>query len=594
MALCFVIHGRMVQKFIGWERMKLDLKFSPKTIGPDLGSGLTVALISIPEGMAYAMVAGVDPIYGLYTGMVTTIVAALTGSTSLMIVTLTNALALVTADALASLGPDVDPIRAMFTLTFLVGAIMFLLGILRLGSVIRFVSAEVMSGFVFATALLIVLGQYDELVGYASTLDANKLVKAIDITLHISEWDWPTVIVGIGSIIVLLLLKRIRAIKKFADVFIIILSSVFVILAGWATVELVGDIADVPRGLEALPTPVLPDFSAIPALMAAAVAAAVVGLAESSGAGASYPNPDESKSDMSQDFSAQGLGNLIGSFFQAMPAGGSLSRTGINAGGGALTHWSGVFAGLSLALVLVLFGNLTELIPMTGLAALLIVIGFEVMIKESRILREASRLDRAAAIVSVIVIVIAVLNDLTVAIFAGVFLSLLLFTFKAVSHITAVRIVLREDGRFEKTSVPEELPSNEVTALEILGTIYFATVYSFDDIVPDYRETKNAVLIIQMRERQAIDETTIEFVEKMVPKLHATGNQFMVCGITDAVLEQVKVTAAYDVIGAENFFLSRPIIGASLEEAWTAAEKWIAEQQELESTSEEESSESPH
>ena len=83
--------------------MKLDLKCSPKTVGPDLGSGLTVALISIPEGMAYAIVAGVDPIYGLYTGMVTTIVGALTGSTSLMIVTLTNAMALVTADALAGL-----------------------------------------------------------------------------------------------------------------------------------------------------------------------------------------------------------------------------------------------------------------------------------------------------------------------------------------------------------------------------------------------------------------------------------------------------------------------------------------------------------
>jgi MFS superfamily sulfate permease-like transporter len=186
------------------------------------------------------MVAGVDPVYGLYTGMVTTIVAALTGSTSLMIVTLTNALALVTADALAGLGADVDPIRAMFTLTFLVGAIMFLLGVLRLGSVIRFVSAEVMSGFVFATALLIVLGQYDELVGYVSTVDANKLIKAVDITLHIGEWDWPTVIVGVGSIIVLVFLKRIKVLEKYADVLIIFLSSVFVFLAGWATVELVG------------------------------------------------------------------------------------------------------------------------------------------------------------------------------------------------------------------------------------------------------------------------------------------------------------------------------------------------------------------
>lgn len=176
-------------------------------------AGLSVALVSIPEGMAYALVAGVDPVYGLYTGMITTIVASLTGSTSLMVVTLTNAMALVTADQLAGLSGDTDPIRAMFTLTLLVGVIMFLLGALKMGSVIRFVSKEVMSGFVFATALLIVLGQYDELVGYASTVDANKLINAIDITLNISNWNVPTTIVGIGCIIILLILKR-TAVKK--------------------------------------------------------------------------------------------------------------------------------------------------------------------------------------------------------------------------------------------------------------------------------------------------------------------------------------------------------------------------------------------
>jgi SulP family sulfate permease len=480
----------------------------------------------------------------------------------------------------------------MFTLTFLVGAIMFLLGVLRLGSVIRFVSAEVMSGFVFATALLIVLGQYDELVGYVSTLDANKLFKAVDITLHIDEWDWPTVIVGLGSIIVLLLLKRIKAIRKYADVLIIFLSSIFVLLVGWATVELVGDIADVPQGLEALPTPVLPDFSAIPALLTAAIAAAVVGLAESSGSGASYPNPDESKSDMSQDFGAQGLGNLAGSFFQGMPAGGSLSRTGINAGGGARTRWSGVYAGLTLALVLVLIGNLTELIPMTGLAALLIVIGFEVMIKESKVLREAYRLDRAAALVAALVVVIAVFNDLTVAIFAGVILSLLLFTFKSVSEIRAVRIIRREDGRFETAQLPEKLPSNEVTVVEILGAVYFASVYSFDDFIPDYQETENAVLIFTMNQRQSIGETTVEFVERVVPKVLASGNRVMICGVTEKVLAQFKLTDAYEMVGEENIFVIGPIVGGSMDAAWTEAEKWIAQQQDLEATSDEGVSES--
>ena len=132
---------------------------SRETLGTNITAGLTVALVSIPEGMAYALVAGVDPIYGLYTGMVTTIVASLGISTTLMIVTLTNALALVTADTLGALSPEIDQATALFTLTFLVGAFMFILGVLRLGSLIRFVAEEVMLGFIFVTAFLIVLGQ---------------------------------------------------------------------------------------------------------------------------------------------------------------------------------------------------------------------------------------------------------------------------------------------------------------------------------------------------------------------------------------------------------------------------------------------------
>jgi len=560
--------------------MKLDLKLSRQTFAPDLSSGLTVALVSIPEGMAYALVAGVDPIYGLYTGMVTTVVASLTGSTSLMIVTLTNALALVTGDALASLNGGIDPITAMFTLTFLVGVIMFLLGILRLGSIIRFVSLEVMSGFVFATALLIVLGQYDELVGYSSTLEeAGKFLKAIDITLHFGQWDLHTALLGVGSIIVLLLMKRMRALAKFADILIIILAGLFVWIIGWASVELVGDIADVPHGLDALPTPVLPDFSLIPALLIPAIAAAVVGLAESSGVGAAYSNPDGSRSNMSQDFTSQGLGNLFGSVFQAMPAGGSLSRTGINAAGGARTRWAGVSAGILMAIVLVFLGNLIEYIPMTALAALLFVIGVEVMIKEGRVLRESWRVDKVATGAAFVTIVVAVSIDLVVAIFAGVVLSLLLYSIEAVSQVRSLRLVRREDGRFEKVPVPKKLPSNETTVIMFHGNVFFATVYSYDDLIPDYRDSQNAALITYLPGRETIDATTIEWYEKSVPKIKAAGNIFILSGVEEPVYDRLKQSEAFELIGEENIFLAQTVIGASLDEALDAAEKWIAANQ---------------
>jgi SulP family sulfate permease len=142
---------------------------------------VTVALVSIAEGMAYALVAGVDPVYGLYAGSVSVLVGSLMASSSMLVITATNALALVAADHIGALGDDVDPATAMFTLTVLVGAVMAGLGLARLGSVVRFISAEVQAGLVAAVALLIVLGQYDELVGYtsdATAMGGGKVIKA--------------------------------------------------------------------------------------------------------------------------------------------------------------------------------------------------------------------------------------------------------------------------------------------------------------------------------------------------------------------------------------------------------------------------------
>jgi sulfate permease, SulP family len=558
------------------ERYIRDLKFSRATLVADAMAGLTVAFVTIPSGMAYALVAGVNPVYGLYSGMVSTIVASLTVRSSLMVVTLTNALALVTADQLQLLGSDVDPVRAMFTLTLLTGAIMFVLGLLRLGSVIRFVCKEVMSGFVFATALLIALGQYKDLVGYTSLLDTNKLFKAIDITLRWREWQWNTVIVGVGVIGLLLLLQRTR-LKKWADILAIGFASAIVALTGWSMVQVVGDIAQVPHGLAALPKPMLPDFKAVPLLLSGALAAAVVGLAESSGVGAAYPNRDGSRSSMSQDFSGQGLGNLVGAFFQAMPAGGSLSRTGIAAGTGARTRWSGVFAGLLMAVVLVIAGGLAGMIPMTSLAAMLIVIGVEVMIKHGHELVVAWKISKLHTSAAIVTILVGVFSDLTEAIFAGVILSLLLYAFTKASSFRVVQWVKTADGGWEERPVPRELPSNQATVISVDGNVYFASVYSFDDLFPAIDQTTNAALILHLRDRTIYSLTGVDWAEKSVKKMQARGIRPMVSGVdpeTMAILERVGLV---ELFGRDSIFLATPRLGESTARALAAAEAWIAQ-----------------
>ena len=555
--------------------MLLGLRFSRNTLGPDLAAGLSTALVSIPEGMAYAMVANVNPVYGLYTGIVTTIVGSLFGSSTFMIVTLTNAMALVTADALGELSGDVQ-VSALFTLTLLVGLFQFALGVLKLGSVIRFVASEVMTGFVFATALLIVLGQYHHLAGYASQLDTNKLFRAVDITLHMGQWDLNTALVGVGSIIVLVLLKQ-SPLEKFADVIIVILSAVFVVLIGWQSVELVGDIATIPSSL---PRVSLPDVSLIPTLIAGAVAAGIVGLSESAGISSAFPNPRGRRSDMSRDFLGQGLGNIAGSFFQAMPAGGSLSRTGVNVSGGAKSRWAGVYAGILLAVLVLLCGSLAELIPMSGLAGLLIVIGFGVMAKEWKHMAQAWRVSKAGSVAMIATILVGVFSDLTTAIFTGVALSLLLYVFKSSQEYEVLELVPTGDGRYKMQPTPAEMPSNEATVLSVQGSMYFASVYSLDDRMPSLENTRNAVVVWQTsiwraRGAEALSDTFVEWLEGYVEKLESCDSKLMLAGVTEQMMERLDRIGVVELIGEDSIFASTGIIGSSLDLALAAADKWL-------------------
>ena len=344
--------------------------------------------------------------------------------------------------------------------------------------------------------------------------------------------------------------------------------------------KLVGEIAKVPSGLAAIPKPELPLFSAIPVLLAGAAAATVVGLAEGSGVGTAYPNPDGSKSNMSSDFSAQGLGNMVGSFFQAMPACASLSRTGINFSGGARTRWAGVFAGLLLMLVLVFFGQYTEFIPMPGLAAVLVVIGIEVMEREGRELREGWKVSRMNTIAAIITILLGLFEDLTVAIFAGTIFSLVLYAVTLAGKFKAVQLVRLADGGWEERELPKELPSNQATIISLDGNVYFASVYSFDDVFPDYRNARNAVIIIHLRDRMITSLTGIKWLKETARKVSDSGNRLMLAGV-DASLENVAAeTGILEIIGKENFFMAQPKIGAAMSAALDAANKWIKDNKE--------------
>jgi SulP family sulfate permease len=554
-----------------------------KTFKSDAIAGFSTGLFSIPEGMAYAQLAGVNPVYGLYSGMVSTLVAAMSTGTILMISTLTSAIALSIASVIEVAGIDLttDP-SALFTITFLVGATMFVAGLLRLGKLVGFVSNAVMTGFVMGASLLIIIGELGDFSGYDPT-GANDVAEIVNWFANISEWDPTTTIVGLSTLILVLVLKRIKRTAKMASIIVLILMTVVVFVLQ-LDVALVESLGSIPRSL---PTPVLPDFSLIPDLALGSVSVAIVALVQGAGISTAYPNPDKSKSKQSRDFIGEGLGNLVGSFFQSMATGGSLSRTGISVSGGARSRWGGIFAALWLMLIVLLIGPLAELIPLAVIAGLLFVIGAELIMARIPSFIMVHRTSWGAAAALWITFLSALFIPLQYTIFLGAGLSLLIYIWASSQKVEAVELAKRDDGRYEEHDVPEKYRSNQATIISIGGIEFFAEVPVLDENLPDALAAKNAVVILRIRGLEHMGSTSMSWLERYNADLREGGNLLMLAGVDPRLKEELAKTNVLDEIGEENVFLTQPGLGAAEDAALEAAQKWLdshpAEQETAES-----------
>jgi SulP family sulfate permease len=555
--------------------MATDAKPQRAGLVPNIISGLATGLFSIPEGMAYAQLAGVNPVYGLYSGIVAVIVASVSTGTILMMSTLTSAIALTTASVMQNAGVQSSQMpQALFTITFLTGAIMFVLGIARLGSIVNFVSNAVMTGFVAAASLLIILGQEHHLTGY-SPVGANQWQKTVNWVLNISQWDWTTVAVSVGVIILMVILKRIRPLEKFAAIIVLAVGTIVVNLFKIPT-ELVASIATIPNSL---PKFMLPDFSMAPQLMLGSISVALVALAQGAGISTAVPNPDGSKASSSRDFVGEGLGNLAGSFFQSMSTGGSLSRTGVSVGAGATNRLGGVFAGLWLGLIVLLFGSYAESVPLAVIGGMLVVIGVELIMAR---VPSARLVIRTGAWGPIAAMALTFFSSLFIplqwAIFLGAFLSLLLYVGASARKLRLQQLVRLDDGGWEMQAAPKTLPSQQATMLVVQGLDFFAEVPALDDQMPPALRVANAVVILVLRDMHQITSTAIKWLERYAQNLQAEGSVLMLADINPEVLETLQKSGALETLGAEHVFPATRRVLAVENTAWEAAQQWLQAQ----------------
>jgi SulP family sulfate permease len=533
----------------------------------DLIAGLVNAIVSIPGGIANGVLAGVNPVYGLYSMMVGTPIAALFTSSVIMNVDATSATSLATLDALANI-PEEEHLAYLVVLGLLVGLLMLLFGILKLGSLVRFISNSVMTGFLSGLGVLTILSQVGDLTGYDSEAE-EKVFQTIDTIINWQQIDWPTLFIGLMTIVFIVTLDRTRF-GRYSFAVALIATTVMVAGLNMDSVAVVGDTAAIPRSLPSLN---LPTLSLIPAMFVPALIIAIIALVQAAGVSQSIPNPDGEYPDPSGDFRGQGVANIANGLAGGISVGGSVSGTIQVQSIGGKSRWTNIFTGIFATICVLLIAPFIELIPMATLAGTLMVVGVQ-MVNVPRI-QTVWHTGRISSIVTIVTFVITLFAPLQVAVGVGVVLHGLMFIYQSAEAVRVERIVRQPDGTFVEAEVPAELPDEEIVALLPVGSLFFAGAAEFEEQLPEIGEAHRAVVIVGMRDRDEIGSTFVRIIERYAKQLDATGNKLMLAGMNERIMEQLEKTELMALLGKEDVFPAEPQYFGPLNKALKQAQQWI-------------------
>ncbi len=536
----------------------------------DALAAVTTGVANVPDGMASAVLAGVNPVYGIYTLMVGTPVAALGVSTQMMMFNTTSAMTLVAVDGLGTRSGD-DRVAALIVIALVAGIFQLALGLLGLGMLTKFVSNAVMIGFLTGIAMLIILGQLWDLTGYEGE-GGSKLEQAAQLLANLRDVDPPTTVIGLGTLALMLLLMK-TPVRSFNLLIGLGVATLATAIIDRDSIALVSSLGDIPRSL---PQFDVPQFSLMPKMALAGIAVGTVGLLQAAGVAQAYPNPDGTPTSDSADFRGQGVANISNSFFNAMPGGGSLSGTALNVSAGARSRWALIIQAVVVLIVVLVFSNLLSKIPMAALAALL-VYSAALSIKWAAI--TTIRRTSTVALVSMAATFFATLVvPLQQAVVLGVVLAAVLFIYRASTDVRLMKLNV-DDGRLTVSDPPKQFPSNEVTVLDVVGNLFYAGVRTLQQKLPTVGDSERPVVVLRIRGQSDVGSTFFKVVGGLAEDLRSRGGHLVVAGVDPLVNDRMKSGGLLDVIGEDSVFLAGSVIGESTAEALRAGEAWLAGEQ---------------
>jgi len=526
--------------FVGWDTLKSDLL-----------AGLTGAVIVLPQGVAFAMIAGLPPEYGLYTAIVPPVIAALFGSSLHLISGPTTAISIIVFSTLSPLAEpgSAEFIRLALTLTFLAGAYQLALGLARMGTLVNFVSHSVVVGFTAGAAILIATSQLKHVFGLHLPRGGSFLGVWRNLLAEIHHMNPYVVVVAVITLVCAAVAKKLRP-RWPGLLFALIIGSLTSLMLGGEIhgVQLMGKL---PAHLPPLS---LPDFSieTLRELAPKALAVSLLGLIEALSIARSISTHSRQQIDGNQEFIGQGLSNILGSFFSSYAASGSFTRSGINYHAGAMTPLSAVFAAGFLALILLLVAPLTAFLPIPAMAGVILLVAYNLI--DFHHIRSIIRTSKEETAVLVTTFLATLLLDLEFAIYVGVLLSLVLYLSRT-SHPQIVNLAPDPDSdRVALTQSEIQCPHFKIIRID--GSLFFGAVSHVAEFLHniDKNAVQKAHVLIVACGINFIDVAGAEMLVHETNRRRKLRGELYLCGLKQQAKEVLQRGGYLDILGEDHIF----------------------------------------
>ena len=520
----------------------------------DLLAGVTVGLVALPLAMAFAISSGVLPQSGLYCAIVTGFIVSALGGSRFQIAGPTGAFVVVVAGIVATYGVD-----GLFMCTMMAGVLLVVLGATGMGTAVRFIPRPVVVGFTNGIAVLIASTQIRDFLGLTVPVPSEFWPRMTTLARNAGALSWPATALAVTTLAVLLVWRRL--VPRVPGYIVALLGGTAAVIVFRLPVETIGTrFGGIPSGL---PHFAMPRFRAdlIPTLFRPAVTVAMLGAIESLMSAVVADRMGNDRHNPNVELLAQGVANIASPLFGGLPATGAIARTATNIRSGARTPVSGMLHAATLLVVLLVAAPAARFIPLSGLAAILLVVAYNV--GDWGEIPELLKLSKMDISVWVVTFALTVFADLTLAVELGMILAMLLFIRK-VSQTTTVSLVTPdyvEAGRvhiLQDKKIPDY-----VSVFRIHGPFLFGATDKISRIV-DHVAGLAPIVIVRLRNMTAIDATGLRALEDLADRLHSSGRELILCGAPKQPAALMHQAEFHEHVGELNIC---PSIEAALKRA---------------------------